>query len=107
MRLKPWLGMLLLVFLLVFSCTTKKPSKFKEVSIFRGSVTAAGTGEPIKNALVSLTWPVGTNCTCKPGNIIECIPLDTAFTFQVTNSRGEYNIELSWDALGFLFAQSS
>jgi hypothetical protein len=106
MRLKLGLGVLLLVFLVAFSCTTKKPTKFDEFTVFRGKVVDSA-GQPVKDALVELDWFRGENCVCKPGNIIECAVLDALFTDQPTNAKGEYSMEIDWDALGFLFDESS
>ena len=106
MRLKLGLGVLLLVFLVAFSCTTKKPTKFNEFTVFRGKVVDSA-GQPVKYALVDLTWSRGENCVCKPGNIIECAVLESRFTSQPTNAKGEYSMEIYWDALGFLFDESS
>lgn len=105
MKLKLSLSLLFLAFLVAFSCTTKKPSKFKEVTVFRGKVTQAG--QPVKNALVKMIWSRGENCICKPGNVIECAVLDSLFTEQPTNAAGDYTMELDWDLLGYLFDESS
>ena len=107
MRLKLMSGVLLLVLLIAFSCTTKKPSQFNEVTIFRGKVTAQSSGQPIEFALVVLEWQRSENCTCKPGNVIDCVSDSSLFTTQPTNANGDYFIELSWDALGYLFEESS
>jgi len=99
------LAVLFLVFVVAFSCTTKKPTTFNEFTFFKGKVTSGG--QPVEYALVQLFWGRGANCTCKPGNIIECAFLDSRFTVQPTNAAGEYSMEISWDDLGFLFDQSS
>lgn|SRR5574341_760482 len=106
MRLKLGLGVLLLVFLVAFSCTTKKPTKFDEFTVFRGKVVDSA-GQPVKDALVELVWSRGENCVCKAGNIIECVVLDSLFTDQPTNASGEYSMEIDWEALGFLFDENS
>ncbi len=106
MRLKLSVGVLLLIFLVVFSCTTKKPTKFNEFTNFRGKVLDSA-GQPVKDALVDLEWVRGENCVCKPGNIIECAVRDSLFTVQPTNAKGEYSMEIDWSALGFLFDESS
>ena len=105
MRIRLGLAVLFLVFVVAFSCTTKKPTTFNEFTFFKGKVTSGG--QPVENALVQLIWGRGTNCTCKPGDIIECAFLDSLFTLQPTNKAGEYSMEISWDALGFLFDQGS
>jgi len=106
MRLKLGLGVLLLVFLVAFSCTTKKPTKFDEFTTFRGRVVDSA-GQPVKDALVELSWFRGENCICKPGKIIECAVLDSLFTDQPTNASGEYSMEIDWNALGDLFDRNT
>lgn len=114
MRLKLTFGVLILVFLVAFSCTTKKPSQFDEVTVFRGTVVAKATNQPVENALVYLVWFKGSGCRCIPtpnpcgpsGSInIECGECDSVFTGQPTNRSGEYLMELRWQDLGFLFAK--
>ncbi len=105
MKLKLSLGLLFLAFLVAFSCTTKKPSKFKEVTVFRGRVTQAS--QPVENALVELKWSRSQNCICKPGNVIECAAESLIVTDQPTNASGDYSMEIDWNLLGFLFDESS
>ncbi len=106
MRLKLGVGILLLIFLVAFSCTSKKPSEFDEVTVFRGKVLESN-GKPAQNAVVELVFPIGQNCVCKPGNIIECATLSDIFTYQPTNAKGEYQVDLAWRSMGFLFDESS
>jgi len=114
MRLKLTFGLLILVFLIAFSCTTKKPSQFDEVTIFRGKVVdSSDTTKAVQNALVVLTWFKGSGCRCIPtpnpcGSInIECGECDSVFTVQPTNRSGEYLMEMRWQDLGFLFDSTS
>src|SRR3990172_7506130 len=106
MRLKLTFGLLILIFLVAFSCTTKKPSQFDEVTIFRGKVVD-NVGKPVEYALIQLLFPVGQNCTCVSDSIINCVSSYLASTIQPTNVRGEYQIDLDWDLFGFLFDESS
>jgi|GEM_PF-3876024 len=106
MKLKLTLGVLLLIFLIVFSCTTKKPSELDQVTVFRGQVVD-NTGQPVNDALVELKFPIGQNCTCISDSIVNCVSLSYIFTLQPTNVRGEYRLDLDWDTMGFLFDENS
>lgn len=103
MKFKIALAILLVVFLVAFACTSKKPSQFDEVTLFKGKVTVKLTGQPVENALVYLTWEKKQECTCVL-NQIQCAPeRDSLFYFQPANQNGEYLLEVRWKELGFLF----
>jgi hypothetical protein len=107
MMQKVLIAISLLALVIISSCTTKKPTQFNEVTIFTGTVTDQGTGLPVENAVVVLSWTKRENCTC----VLQQINCSATVTdFQIirpTNASGVYKMEIRWADLGFLFPASS